>query len=200
MSDQPLSETESPALTAPLNYENLNHLIIPKGALNSAAELHGMLCGKLCGGARPENDEWQQAALDFLDLAEGADGEVLEALTQLNRECLEQLQSTEFDFAIMLPSDEAELDIRATALGEWCHGFLSGFGSAGVKPETEIPADAAEALRDLAAIVQIEVEGSSEEEEAGFFDVAEYVRMAALTLFMEFNPVAVSATDESTLH
>ena len=190
MSDQPEMSN------SPLHYENLNHLIIPKGALNSAAELHGMLCGQLCGGARPDIADWQQAALDFLDLAEGADGELTAALEQLRVESLQQLQSTEFGLVLMLPGDDSELDLRATALGEWCHGFLSGFGSAGVKPEAEIPADASEALRDMAAIVQIEVEGSSEEDEAGFFDVAEYVRMAAITLFLEFNQVAVSAVDD----
>lgn len=202
MTDQPDNAPANAPTDAPLHYENLNHLIIPKGALNSAAELHGMLCGKLCGGAHPESADWQHEALEFLDLAEGADGEILAALEQLRVESLTQLQSSEFGFVLMLPGDDAELDLRATALGEWCHGFLSGFGSAGVKPETEIPADAAEALRDMAAIVQIEVDGSSEEEEAGFFDVAEYVRMAALTLFLEFNPLAASlpVEDASTLH
>lgn len=202
MTDQPDNSPVNAPADMPLHYENLNHLIIPKGALNSAAELHGMLCGKLCGGAQPSTQEWQQDALEFLDLAEGADGEILAALEALRAESVAQLQSSEFGFVLMLPGDDAELDLRASALGEWCHGFLSGFGSAGVKPETDIPADAAEALRDMAAIVQIEVDGSSEEDEAGFFDVAEYVRMAALSLFLEFNPLAAGAAsaDSSTLH
>lgn len=203
MSDQPSNSPENLSFDAPLNYENLNHLLIPKGALNSSAELHGMLCGKLCAGARQSSDDWQQSALDFLDLAEGADGEVLSALARLQNESLAQLQSSEFNFELMLPGDDAELELRATALGEWCHGFLTGFGSAGVKPKDEMPEDAAEALQDLASIVQIEVEGSSEEDESGFFDVAEYVRMAALTLYMEFNPIineAPTAADAPIVH
>lgn len=175
-------------------YEDLNHLLVPIGALNSPAELHGMLSGKLCGGQRLEADEWQIEALGFLDLETEDDGTIQydhdnagqTTIARLYHIVLAQLQDTDYSFHLLLPRDDADLQDRSIALGEWCHGFLSGFGSSGVAGTTEFNEDCADALRDMAAIVSIG--DGSEDDNSGtaendFIDIAEYVRMAALTLF-----------------
>lgn len=178
-----------------ISYEEMNHLLVPLGALNSPSELHGMLCGKLAGGVRLNAEEWMEEALTFLDVITNDEGVVgdpeghgQQALARFYTVVLSQLEDSNFGFDVMLPDDEAELDRRTAALGEWCHGFLSGFGSAGLPPDAKFSEDAADALRDLAAIVSIG-DGADEDDneaEADFTAIVEYVRMACLTLFADF--------------
>ncbi|MAZ89008.1 MAG: hypothetical protein CL693_15380 [Cellvibrionaceae bacterium] len=189
-----------------ISYEEMNHLMVPLGALNSPSELHGMLCGKLCGGARLSADEWMEESLTFLDVITNEQGVVgdpegrgQQALARLYTVALSQLEDSDYSFDLMLPNDEAELDLRTSALGEWCHGFLSGFGSAGLAADAKFSEDAADALRDLAAIVSIG-DGSDEEDEdseANLVEIVEYVRMAVLTLFVDFGQVK---SDKPVVH
>lgn len=177
-----------------ISFEELNHLLVPLGALNSPSELHGMLCGKLSGGMRLSTDEWAEEALTFLDVItneeEGVVGDTegrgQAAIARLYHTTLGQMEDSNYGFEVMLPEDTADLERRTAALGEWCHGFLSGFGSAGLAADTTFSPDAAEALRDLAAIVSIGEGADEEDAEADFAEIVEYVRMAVLTLFADF--------------
>lgn len=178
-----------------ISFEELNHYLVPLGALNSPSELHGMLCGKLSGGARMDPDAWMEEALSFLDIITNEHGVVGDnkgqgqaALARLYPVTLAQLEDAHYRFDILLPNEEADMERRANALGEWCHGFLSGFGSAGLDPEAKFSEESADALRDLAAIVSIsaDMDDDEEEAEASFSEIVEYVRIAVLTLFVEF--------------
>ncbi len=187
-----------------ISFEEMNHLLVPLGALNSPSELHGMLCGKLCGGQRLSAQEWLDEALVFMDVItseeEGVvgdhEGKGQQALARLYPVTLAQLEDTQLGFDVLLPDDNADLDIRARSLGEWCHGFLTGFGSAGLGADTTFSAEAADALRDLAAIVQIsdDADEGDAEAESHFIEIVEYVRIAVLTLFTEKGDL--SASDE----
>ncbi len=42
----------------PLNFDDLCDLLVPLGTINSPSELHGLLCGKLCGGAQLGEIPW----------------------------------------------------------------------------------------------------------------------------------------------
>lgn len=192
-----------------ISFELLNHLLVPVGALNSPAELHGMLAGKLAGGQRLEGEEWLTQALEFLDVITNEEhgvesdpeGKVQAELARLYHVTLAQLQDEGYSFQMLLPDDEAEMQDRTRAVGEWCHGFLTGFGSAGIDPDAKFSEEAADALRDMAAIVSIG-DGADEEEqeaEASLFEIVEYVRMAVLTLFSDFGGES-AAGQPATLH
>ncbi len=192
-----------------ISFELLNHLLVPVGALNSPAELHGMLTGKLAGGQRLEGEEWLTQSLEFLDVITNEEhgvesdpeGKVQAELARLYHVTLAQLQDQGYSFQMLLPDDEADMEDRTRAVGEWCHGFLTGFGSAGIDPNAKFSEDAADALRDMAAIVSIGDGGDEEEEEAeaSLFEIVEYVRMAVLTLFADFGGEN-SAEKPATLH
>lgn len=200
-------------IEALMSFEELNHLLIPLGALNSPSELHGMLCGKLCGGKRLSGEEWLNESLEFMDVItneqEGVvgdhEGRGQKALARLYPVVLAQLNDDQFSFQLLLPDEAADLDRRSQALGEWCHGFLTGFGSAGLDPTTQFTPESADCLRDLAAIAQIG-DGADEEDleaENHLAEIIEYVRVAALTLFMEFNLSPdgdASESDPLTIH
>jgi uncharacterized protein YgfB (UPF0149 family) len=95
---------------------------------------------------------------------------------------------------LLLPDDEFDLDQRIASLGQWCQGFLTGFAMAGkqqVDGAKTYSEELTEAISDIAAIAQVSAdEGDDEEGEQDYFAVCEYVRVAAMTIYVEFNTLA----------
>lgn len=177
-----------------ISYSELGHYVIPLGAMNTPSQLHGMLCGKLCGGQRLSADQWLMEAVTFLDIITDEsgvvgddDGSAQAAISRLYSVTLAQLQDPNFSFQLLLPDDGAQMQSQVASLGEWCHGFLVGFGSAGISPETTFSSEASESLKDLAAIASVDTQFDEEDDEAevSLIELVEYVRMAVLTLFAE---------------
>lgn len=188
---------------SPSRFDDLCNLLLPLGALNSPAELHGLLCGKLCGGEALSETRWLLDAVEFLDFTQAPDESVRVALSQLYHESKAQLRGEAFELALILPDDESEIGQRLTALGQWCYGFLTGFGSVAAGGHREISEESEETLRDLASIAQIDVDVEDDEEsEADYMELTEYIRMAASSLFLEFAPPAMDAAEPQppTLH
>ena len=191
-------------MTAELpDFDELSTALMPLGAVNSPAEVHGLLCGKLCGGADLNNHQWLTAAwycLDVVTRDQAVEQELLGLLTVTRH----QLGSGDYNLQPLLPDDDTDLEQRTVALSQWCHGFLSGFGSAGIAPETHFSADQAEALRDLAAIVQVSADreedglSATEDEEADYMELVEYVRLLALNFYQDF--ASPSRPAEETLY
>lgn len=169
---------------APIQFDDLCNLLVPLGTINSPAELHGLLCGKLSGGAELTEIHWLLDAVEFLDFTQAPDEQVRRVLTQLYVTAIEQLRDG-FSLKLLLPDDDADLSQRTAALGQWCYGFLTGFGSAG-KTDRVMTDDAEDGLRDLAAIAQIAVEDGDESDEADYMEVTEYVRQLAASLYLEY--------------
>ena len=184
------------------DFDEVCNILIPLGALNSPAELHGFLCGRLCGGAEPSESLWRQLCADFLDIDNSFDKDATAMLGRILSVTGSQFAEQAFGLQLLLPDDDSELAIRAETLGQWCHGFLTGFGAAGFKGEQTLSADVADAFRDLAAIVQIGGDIEEEEgEETNFMEVVEYVRMAVLTIHAECaQPLEDPADNTPTVH
>lgn len=175
----------------------------PLNALNSPAELQGMLCGRLCGSPLNEAD-WLRLVEDFMALTEAPDEATTSALIEFLSETRGQLSGEGFSFVLYLPDDEQGMAERVGALSEWCHGFLSGFGASGAVEQGALDAGVTETLEDFAAIVQIASDDNdAASAEADFIEVSEYVRMSALTLFQSFHPEASAEPSngrEPTIH
>lgn len=145
-----------------------------------ASELHGALCGLLCGGAEVARGEWlKQLALEAgtssVPPAEGA-------LDRLYQGSVGQLDDPELGFQLLLPEDGEPMAERGGALLGWCRGFLGGFGlAAGASPP--LSPEASEALQDLGRIAATELSfDEPEEDETALEEVSEFVRIAALLL------------------
>ncbi len=168
----------------PLHFDEFCDLLAPLGAINSPSELHGLLCGKLSGGSELSEIRWLLDAVEFLDFTQAPTENVREALSHLYHQSLQQLREG-FGLRLMLPDDDTDLSQRTATLGQWCYGFLTGFGSAGKKDRT-LTQEAEEGLRDLAAIAHISIEDGDESDEADYVEVTEYVRMLAASLYLEY--------------
>jgi uncharacterized protein YgfB (UPF0149 family) len=185
-------------------FDGVADTFVALGALGSPAELHGLACGKLCGGARCSDREWLTSAMEYLDVSREPAPQDRERMVDVYRVTLDQLRDEELGIELLLPSDETEMAERVMALSQWCHGFLSGFGTSGVKADTTLSEDTAEALRDFAAFVQMSPETEDDEEsELDYLEIVDYVRLAALSIFMEIGVAAdpqPSADQPPTLH
>lgn len=172
----------------------VNDQLMGMGSVNSAAELQGVLCGRLCTGEQLQAEHWQEIALEFLDLdCLSPLSEEQEALFTLVLNRTQALLTDEqFRFTPLLPCDSAGLERRAEALSRWCEGFLYGLGQsiakAGLHEGDKLPKDVSDALRDMAHISQAVVEDgteSMEENEVYWMELVEYVKVAVLTIYEE---------------
>jgi uncharacterized protein YgfB (UPF0149 family) len=178
-------------------YNAFATLLSSSGHPVSPAELHGMLVGRSCAGAGFDNDGWFADASMLLDTE--PEDNVRQALVGLQEMVKGELTGDEMTVVLLLPGDDETLTVRATALGQWCQGFLAGFGLAG--GNNQLSDEAREVLQDLAAIAQIqEALEESEDGESDYMEVMEYLRVAPLLLFTEFNKKAAAPEAKPSLH
>lgn len=187
------------------SFDSMADAFLSLGALGSPAELHGMVCGNLCGGGRFSDREWLSTVLEFLDISSEPAGPVADTIVQLYHTTLEQLQDEQMGIQLLLPDDDVDISDRVAALGQWCQGFLIGFGSSGVNVDTELSGDTADALRDFASFVHInpdveDDEGADADSEGDYMELVEYVRLATLSIFLDTGVVTDDPADAPTLH
>ena len=172
--------------TTAVDFEQLNELLRNYGALQSASELHGFLVGELATGVRLSRAEWLRTANEQADLSRNPDEVAGDQLYALYQHTLAALSGDELAFQLLLPEDEYPLLDRVEALGQWCQGFLLGFGLSG--KNTTDNAELAESLRDLAAIAQVgasEDEAAQDSSESDLFAISEYVRLTVIDIFWQ---------------
>jgi len=166
-----------------LNYRELNQLLRLSRSDSGAADCHGFLCGQVCVTESPHRQVWEE----YLDLQ--ADNESLvaefhEEIDALLTETSRLLASPYFDFQLLLPDDEMPFEQRVIALGEWCHGFLNGFGMGQDTEAVMANDESRELIENFTRICRIGVsETVDEQDEKALFELAEYVRMGAIYIF-----------------
>lgn len=155
------------------------------------AELHGSLCGFVCGGGAASPRDWlRQLALETP--VAGAEAE----LSALFDASCAQLVDPQMSLRLLLPDEDAALGERADALIAWTRGFLGGFGLAGGDRAT-LSEEASEALQDLSSIASAQLSyDDPDSDEDSLTEIAEFVRVAALLLQGERQPLP----DPSRLH
>lgn len=157
---------------------------------SSTAELQGALCGLLCLDSQANRITWYKKLFDEITPSEE---EVLD-LTVLFDQTVQALNSLDFDLQLDLPDDNAPLSSRIMAMSDWCQGLAFGLGASGMTDDTELSADCKEYIADVINIGQIsqDILEDSNEEEANFEELVEYLRMGLFLLYGELQPIDVS--------
>lgn len=174
-------------------YPEIERLLADSRALTDAPEAHGTLAGALCAAADYRFEDWLREIF-----AEGRTShparERLEALFEDTRRTL---TTGEMQFDVLLPGDEVPIAERATALGQWCQGFLYGLGTSSIPDPDALPADVAEIVRDLTTITQVavDVRETDEANEQAYTELVEFVRVGAQLLFEELARFRGPSTD-----
>jgi len=172
-------------MTETTPYAALAAALASAGFTQDAAEYHGALCGVLCIRAPAKVDPL--AVLDGAD--EGADPQPLTALRDATAATL---ADSDGDIRLVLPSDDLPLAQRASALGEWCEGFLYGLASDGRLDLKKTAPEVREVIEDLTQFTRASFDEADDEqiEEEAYAELVEYVRVGVQLIFMELSPGA----------
>ncbi|MEJ2761302.1 MAG: UPF0149 family protein [Gammaproteobacteria bacterium] len=172
-----------------LEYDDLNKLLRNANAETCAAECHGFLCGQICIAGFADTRQWHDYLAVRVDDTAPA-RECFEGIHSLIGEMLVLIASPDFDFQLLLPDDAAPLVDRVEALGEWCHGFLNGFGMSPNNRTALINDECEELIEDFSKICRVGVQegGSGEEDEQALVELVEYVRLGVVSLFESLQP------------
>ncbi len=162
-----------------------------------AAQVHGMMCGLICAGATKKDTHWKMA-LDEIKKYKKSE-EMLQMLYETSYDLLMQFS---FEFNLLLPEDKKSINQRAESLGLWCQGFLMGLQRGNIPIEEREPSEITEALNDIIEISQVNYSEiiDNEEDEVAYFELVEYVRLAALMIFHELHPAKGGRTTKKSLH
>jgi uncharacterized protein len=155
--------------------------------LNSQAEpseTHGLICGFISAGTKMDGKSWIEAILGRQAGDDEKSRKSREVILALYQASFEKLQSFEFDFEVLLPSDSESLSKRAEALSYWCQGYITGLDLAGIDLKANVSDDCTEALQHLLEISKLDYEFTdvNEADEMAFVEVSEYVRMATILI------------------
>lgn len=158
------------------------------GALQEAgldfnpSQVHGLLCGYICAMAGKAKNSWEK-------LLPGCEKNPAckELLEQLYEMSYHEMTEFSFDFAILLPEDEADINYRTEALGLWCQGFLTALEQANVPIRGRQESEVTDAINNMIEIAQVNYGDITEndEDETAYFELAEYVRLAVLMIFQD---------------
>jgi len=172
-------------------FDDFADMFVELGAFGAPSELHGLLAGQLASGVRADAEAWLAMVVAHLDVQELEDDDDKAELVALYDIALEQLMAADFGFHLLLPEDDTELASRTEALGSWCSGFLSGFGLGFDRSKQKLSTDITDSMEDLASIAQVSFDedddAGDDSAETGYVELVEYVRLAAMMVFAEFN-------------
>ena len=174
-------------------------------AMMGAAEAHGALCGMLCARGSTELSEWSNHVLGEQEAGNVLLRDVVNVLSALHQNTLEQLNDALAEFHLLLPDDDDELGQRVEALAKWCQGFVYGLAAGGLREDTEIPADSQEIIRDMIEISRAGLEQPDDEDdetaedddemnEIAYMEIMEYVRTGILLIHEELQPLQAANT------
>ncbi|PSW07837.1 YecA family protein [Photobacterium rosenbergii] len=200
-------------------YETLEPMLKEQGLAVTPSELHGLLCGMICGGMAVDGEQWLAPVSDYANqgdaLTDGAKMVVrsvfdaasaeLGGLTQtLFTSTAAELAEMEFDVDLLLPAEGSELMLRAEALSEWVTNFISGLGLMGMDKK-QLSDDVTEAVAALEEIAQLGIDEDEDmQEQAMLFDnVVAYVPECVLTCLVGLSQrgdVEDEAAEKPTLH
>lgn len=164
-------------------YEPLNKSLQHVGALMDAAETHGILSGLLCSSEPFSLDILFGHVLGKTATQDGLASECQQQLLLVKNYTVEQLNSFNCEFTLLLPDDDIVLSERTQALGGWCEGFLFGLGLANVEIDL-LHDNAREFIDDIISISRIASADDNDDEE-DYMQLVEYIRIGIITLYEE---------------
>lgn len=170
------------------SYFDFSQQLKQAGIALSPAELHGFLCGLICGGNHDES--WQPLLFQFTNENHAYPTALLNEITTIYQHSKQTLADIDgFNFELWLPDDEQDVFLRADALSEWANHFLLGLGLVQTQLDKQ-KGEVGEAIDDLQDICHLGYDEDDDKEELSeaLEEIVEYVRTIACVLFTHFHP------------
>lgn len=172
-------------MNTPIDFDVLTQCLANHEMVVDGAEIHGMMCGMLCGGMPLSEQQWLVVLQDTMNQGEPIADTVIEQLQQVFNETCQQLVDGQFGLNLLLPDDEQPINDRGLALINWVQGFMAGFGLFQQKL-SQCSEEVREALEDFSDIARMEEPMNDDDEsEQALQEVVEYVKISALLCFNE---------------
>jgi len=165
------------------NYSRFEQALESIGLDLGASEIQGVIVGMICGGTSQDHVAWVESLFSERPSDDLLVREARQMLGQLYQASKRQLVNEELEFTLLLPDDDTSLKQRTRALVNWCEGYLYGLGMGGVS-ERQLVGDAKEALEDISAFTQLDLESVEEDEsyESAYTELQEFLRVATLLI------------------
>jgi hypothetical protein len=154
----------------------------------AASECHGLICAWLTRSSEQDGTPQLSATL-FGDETDSlvADTELARMLARLVLVSSRWLRHGNYDLRLFLPGDSLPLGNRVQALADWCRGYIMGLLEAGVSDFDALPDQAAEVMRDLVAVSELNVDDGDSGTDEDLMQVEEYVRVGAQLMHETLN-------------
>ena len=184
------------------DYDQITSALERYGIAADASDCQGSITAMACMNGLSGFQIWLEAYFDQLqELVEQGDAlakETFNTLHGLYQQICLQLEKGEFQYALLLPDDDTDLELRTEAMSHWCQGFLMGLRYSGVTDFSKFSGELAEIIDDITEISQVTVGqlDYSEEEEQSYSELVEYLRVGVM-LFNETLNIQVSKTTPS---
>ena len=162
------------------DFDKVATLLANNKIFNSVSELHGIICGQLCADGKDSDAAltWQ-----LLGQENKASKIMNDLIVRFQLNILEQLNSEDYSFQLLLPDDDVPLLDRSRALAEWCGGYVMGLLESGIKEFDKLPVDAAEVAKDLVEISQLDTSEDNSGSDSDLMHLEEYVRVGVQILY-----------------
>lgn len=172
------------------DYFELQEMLQKVDATMEASETHGSLCGMLCAQGSADINQWQQHVIGEQEDGNVLMGELADQLQQMYVSTISALNNELAEFECLLAAEDEKLSERVYSLANWCQGFLYGLAAGGIKQGSEMPGDTSELMRDFIEISQAVFDDEeSENSEDDFMQLVEFVRVGALLMNEELQPI-----------
>ena len=166
----------------------------------TAAEIQGILTGLYAAGMPLTQPDWQQQLFHFISDEPAVLSAISEDVDTLQKQLKSELIEGQGDLTLLMPDDEEFIVDRAEALVYWCQGFVLGFQSCSDKGTNGKPLEdenSQEALEDIMAITQMDLDSisESEEDEKALFSLQEHTKISALLVFQTLSGAVATPSD-----
>jgi uncharacterized protein len=173
------------------DYDALEQALSEPQTPLAAAEAHGVLCGALTAADSYGLNSWLEEVLGGEQVTDAAHEVLAEVYAHTDR----VLRAGEMEFSPLLPDDNAPLQLRVSALSEWCAGYLYGLGAGGMRGLDNLAGEVGEVLSDFTEISRAEIGAGDPDDvnESAYAEFVEFVRAGAQLVYDELTALRTGA-------
>jgi len=183
------------------NYQTLELLLQQQNVALTAAEMHGLITGLICGGNHDYN--WKKSIYELTNDGLAFSQILTNPLRELYDFTFASLDNNDFIFNLLLPEND-KVSERADALAGWVNHFLLGLGV--TQPKLMEKKELKEIITDLRNIGMLGYDKNDDQNELkqALEEIIEYVKVAVQLCFIAFMEVKdrrmKAKNDKPTLH
>ncbi len=171
-------------------YHRVHDALQRTEAVLTPSEVHGVLIGQLINFAGNGSQRFLKTVLGDFDAGDVLMGEAAALLEEVYRATREQLLDEELGLDLLLPEDDAPIEMRVEAASDWARGLIYGLAEQGIVSDKGLSPDVAEFLADCRNIANMDlVADGSEDDERVYYELVEYLRVGVLMVQEELQPM-----------